>query len=298
MAITAADVKKLREATGVAMMDCKKALTEAEGDFEKAVALLREKGLAVAAKRADRTAAEGIIYFLQSDDKKTGVLVELNCETSFVAANDEFVAMAKDIADTVMAGDFADVEALKGATIASKGLTVADALNEIVAKIGEKIECSRFAKVVAGADESLTGYIHLDKLTGVIVKLKSDKADVVNSEGAITLEKDIAMHIAWSNPKYLQSSDVSKEEIDKETEIQIARLKQDPKMEGKPENILKGIVQGRLKKEFFAQLCLLEQPFVKDDKESVGALIDAFAKSNSAKVCVTEFVRFKVGEKA
>lgn len=298
MAITAADVKKLREATGVAMMDCKKALTETDGDFDKAIKLLREKGLAVSAKRADRTAGEGIIVFAQSDDKKIGVLVEFNCETSFVAANDEFVALANGIAKTALAGDYADVEALKAAKLAGTDTVISDAITDIMAKIGEKIDCPRFAKVVANDNQSLAGYIHLDKLTGVVVTLEGDNAEVVNSDEAVAAGKDVAMHTAWSAPKYLSVSDVSQEEIEAEKETQINRLKNDPKNANKPENILQGIVQGRLKKEFFAAMCLTEQPFVKDDKVSVGKYIEDFGKSKGAKIKIAGFVRFKVGEKA
>ena len=298
MAITAADVKKLREATGVAMMDCKKALTEAEGDFDKAVALLREKGLAVSAKRADRTASEGIVYFLETEDKKTGVLVELNCETSFVAKNDEFVALAEGIAKTAIASDAKDIDALKAENLAGANDTIANALTDIMAKIGEKIDCPRFAKFVAADGEAIAGYVHLDKLKGVMIKIASDNADLIVADETMALCKDVAMHTAWSNPKFLKQSDVPQEDIDKETEIQIARLKQDPKNSNKPENILKGIVTGRLKKEFFSTLCLLEQPFVKDDKQSVGKLVEDFGKSKGAKVEIAEFVRFQVGEKA
>lgn len=294
MAITAADVKKLREATGVAMMDCKKALTETEGDFDKAIKLLREKGLAVSAKRADRTAGEGIIVFAQSEDKKTGVLVEFNCETSFVAANDEFVSLANDIAKTVLAGDYKDTEDLKNAKIAGKDDTIGNAITDIMAKIGEKIDCSRFAKVVAADNQALAGYIHLDKLTGVIVTLEGDKA-LVESDEALSIGKDVAMHTAWSAPKYLAVSEVSQAEIDAEKETQINRLKNDPKNANKPEKILEGIVQGRLKKEFFATMCLEEQPFVKDDKISVGKYVADFGKGNMK---LAGFVRFKVGEKA
>ena len=297
MAITAADVKKLREATGVAMMDCKKALTETDGDFEAAIKLLREKGMAVSAKRADRTAGEGIVVYIQSDDKKTGVLAELNCETSFVAANDEFVALAENIAKTALVSDAADITALKGEKIAGGNDTIADCITDLMAKIGEKIDCPRFAKFTAGDCEALAGYVHLDKLTGVIVKLKGD-SDAVSSDEAIAMGKDVAMHTAWSAPKYLNTKQVSQEEIDAETETQINRLKNDPKNANKPDNILKGIVQGRLKKEFFAQLCLTEQAFVKDDKVSVGKYVEDFAKGKGCKIELADFVRFKVGEKA
>ena len=296
--ISAADVKKLREATGVAMMDCKKALTEVDGDFEKAITLLREKGLAVSAKRADKTAGEGIILFAQSDDKKAGVLVELNCETSFVAKNDEFVALAENIAKTALAGDYADIDALKAANILGTNDTVANALTDIMAKIGEKIDCPRFFKAVASDNQAIAGYVHLDKLTGVMVVLESDNADFVKSDEAIALGKDVAMHTAWSNPKYLCTGDVPAEEIEAEKTVQINKLKQDPKMANKPENILQGIITGRLNKEFFAQLCLLEQAFVKDDKQTVGKFVADFGKSKGCKLEVASFMRFKVGEKA
>ena len=298
MAITAADVKKLREATGVAMMDCKKALTEADGDFDAAVKLLREKGLAVSAKRADREAGEGIIVFVQSDDKKTGVLAELNCETSFVAANDEFVALAEGIAKTALCSDAADIDALKDEKLCGKDDTIKEAITDLMAKIGEKIDCPRFVKCVAGDSQALAGYVHLDKLTGVIIKLEGDNAEIVASDEAVSMGKDVAMHTAWSAPKYLDPSQVSQAEIDAEKETQINRLKNDPKNANKPEKILEGIVQGRLKKEFFAALCLTEQPFVKDDKVSVGKYVEDFAKSKGCNIKIAGFARFKVGEKA
>ena len=294
MAISAADVKNLREATGVGMMDCKKALSETNGDFEAAVALLREKGLAVAAKREARSASEGIVTFFLSDDKKTGVLAELNCETSFVAKNDEFIALASDIAKTAAVSSAADMDALKTENLIGTNNTIADSITDIMAKIGEKIDAPRFAKCVASDNEAIAGYIHSDNLTGVIVKLKSDSSDVVNSEDTIVLAKDIAMHVAWSNPQYLNVEDVPAEEIAKEREIQVNRAKE----EGKPEAIALKMVEGRLQKEFFAGICLIKQPFVKDDKLSIGDLVSIYAKSNGAKVEIAGFVRFKVGEKS
>lgn len=296
MAITAADVKKLREATGVAMMDCKKALTEADGDFDKAVALLREKGIAVSAKRADKTASEGIIYFYEEGNKAS--LVELNCETSFVAKNDEFVALADGIAKTAIANDAADIDALKATNVAGTNDTIANAITDIMAKIGEKIDCPRFVKCEAADNQVIAGYIHLDKLTGVIVKLEGDNNDVVKSDEAIALGRDIAMHIAWSAPKYLSKSEVPASEVEAEKEIQINKLKNDPKNANKPENILQGIIMGRINKEFYANLCLEEQPFVKDDKMSVGKVVAEFGKSKGCNIKVASYVRFRVGEKA
>ncbi|MBQ9358680.1 MAG: elongation factor Ts [Abditibacteriota bacterium] len=290
MAITAADVKKLREQTGVGMMDCKKALTQANGDFEAAIALLREKGIAVAAKREDRTAAEGVLVI-----KNTGKaisMVELNCETSFVAANDDFMALAAEIAGKACGFD-GDIDALKAQTLAS-GRTIAEAITDSMARIGEKIDCPRFACLTAGPADALDGYVHSDKLKGVIVKLTCDSEAAAADPDTARLAKDIAMHAAWTAPKYLDAKDVPEEEVEKEREIQINRAKE----EGKPEEIARKMVEGRLRKEFFANICLTQQPYIKEEKITVGQLVADYAKSKGCKVSIAAFVRFRVGEQS
>ncbi len=288
MAITAADVKKLREQTGVGMMDCKKALTEANGDFEQAIALLREKGIAVAAKREARTAAEGVLVIKKND--KAISMAELNCETSFVAANDDFIKLANEIAEKAC-GFEGSIDDLKKETLAS-GRTIAEAITDSMARIGEKIDCPRFACLTAGASDALDGYVHSDKLKGVIVKLSCDSEAAAADPETARLAKDIAMHAAWTNPRYLDVKDVPEEEIEKEREIQINRAKE----EGKPEEIAKKMVEGRLRKEFFASICLTQQPYIKDEKITISKLVEDYAKAKGCKISIAAFVRFRVGE--
>ena len=288
MAITAADVKKLREQTGVGMMDCKKALTQSGGDFEAAIAILREKGIAVAAKRVDRTAAEGVLVIRKSGNAIS--MAELNCETSFVAANDDFVKLAGDIADKAC-GFEGDLAALKEQKLAS-GRTIAESITDTMARIGEKIDCPRFASMKAGEKDALDGYVHFDKLKGVIVKLSCGSKEAAEDPDTAALAKDIAMHAAWTAPKYLDVKDVPAEEVEKEREIQINRAKE----EGKPEEIARKMVEGRLRKEFFANICLTQQAFIKDEKMTIAQLIAGYAKEKGYDVSLAAFVRFRVGE--
>ena len=292
MSISAADVKNLREATGAGMMDCKKALAETDGDFEAAVALLREKGIAVAAKRESKSASEGVLVIYQSDDPKVSVLAELNCETSFVAKNDQFLELIDKIAATAAISEAADIETLKSEKLVGSDLTVAENITEIMGVIGEKIDCPRFVKCTGTENDVIDGYVHSDKLKGVLVKIYCEDTAVAASEDATKLAKDISMHIAWSNPTYLNVEDVPAEEIEKEREIQINRAKE----EGKPEEIAKRMVEGRLQKEFFSGICLVKQPYVKDEKMTVGDLVSNFGKEKGTKVEIKGFVRFRVGE--
>ena len=292
MAISATDVKNLREATGVGMMDCKKALTETNGDFEAAVALLREKGIAIAAKRESKSASEGVLAIYQAENPNAAVMAELNCETSFVAKNDQFLELIDKIAITAAKSNAVDIDTLKNEKLDGSDRTIAENITEIMGVIGEKIDCPRFVKCVGTDKDVIAGYIHSDKLKGVLIKLSCGNVAVAINEDTAKLAKDIAMHITWSNPAYLNVEDVPAEEIEKEREIQINRAKE----EGKTEEIAKRMVEGRLQKEFFSGICLTKQAYVKDPSITVGDLVTNYGKEKGTDVKITGFVRFRVGE--
>ena len=231
MAFTAQDVKKKKKKTGCGMMDCKKALTEADGDMEKAIDVLREQGLAKAAKKASRIAAEGVAFACTNDDATKGVALEVNAETDFVAKNADFQAFVKTVADTVMAENPATVEELLTKTAAGTSVTVADLLQEKIQTIGENIIIRRF-KLYEGA---VSAYIHAGGKISVLVKFDTD---VAGKDGFAAYAKDIAMQVAAVNPLYLNKEDVPAEVLDHEKEIMIAQMKQDPKMANKPEQVL------------------------------------------------------------
>ncbi|MGN0179912.1 MAG: translation elongation factor Ts [Monoglobaceae bacterium] len=285
MAFTAQDVKKLREMTNCGMMDCKKALTETDGDMDKAVEFLREKGLATAEKKAGRIAAEGIVKAYM--DGKVGVLVEVNSETDFVAKNNEFQAFVGDVAKTVADTNPADVEALKAEKCGDS--TIGDMLTEKIAKIGENMKIRRFARIeTAGV---VVDYIHAAGKIGVLVDADAPDCDEVRE-----CLKNIAMQIAALSPKYLSSADVSEEYKNHEKEILIAQLKNDPKNASKPDNIIEKMITGRLAKEL-KEICLLEQEYVKaENKESVAKYIEAVGKKIGADIKINSFVRFETGE--
>ena len=277
MAFTASDVKDLREKTGCGMMDCKKALTEADGDMDKAIEILREKGMAKAVKKSGRIAAEGLVDIVV--EGSVGAIVEVNSETDFVAKNDEFVNMVKDFAKQVIKENPADVDALLASTI--DGSTVKDILTEKIAKIGENMNVRRFARF----EGNVVDYIHMGGKIGVMVKVE---ADLSNAQ-AVTAAKDAAMQIAAMNPLYMDKSVVPAEDVEKEKNIILAQIKEDPKMAGKPENILEKMVEGKINK-FFEENCLLQQKFVKDDKVSV----EKYLAANGVKL--VDYVRFEKGE--
>lgn len=285
MAFTAQDVKKLREMTNCGMMDCKKALTETDGDMDKAVEFLREKGLATAEKKAGRIAAEGIVKAYM--DGKVGVLVEVNSETDFVAKNTEFQTFVGDVAKTVADTNPADVEALKAEKCGDS--TIGDILTEKIAKIGENMKIRRFARIeTAGV---VVDYIHAAGKIGVLVDADAPDCDEVRE-----CLKNIAMQIAALSPKYLSSADVSEEYKNHEKEILIAQLKNDPKNASKPDNIIEKMITGRLAKEL-KEICLLEQEYVKaENKESVAKYIEAVGKKIGADIKINSFVRFETGE--
>ena len=285
MAFTAQDVKKLREMTNCGMMDCKKALTETDGDMDKAVEFLREKGLATAAKKAGRIAAEGIVKAYM--DGNVGVLVEVNSETDFVAKNEEFQNFVTDVAKTIAAANPADVEALKAEKCGDS--TIGDMLTEKIAKIGENMNIRRFTRIeTAGV---VTDYIHAAGKIGVLVE-----ADAPDNDDVRECLRNLAMQIAALNPKYLSSDDVSEEYKQHEKEILIAQLKNDPKNASKPDNIIEKMITGRLAKEL-KEICLLEQEYVKaENKETVAKYVEAVSKKIGADIKIKGFTRFETGE--
>lgn len=264
-------VKELREKTGAGMMDCKKALGETDGDMEAAVEFLRKKGLAAAAKKSGRIAAEGAVV-ASLKDNKSGAILEVNSETDFVAKNDDFKNFAQELADLVLETSPADVDAFM-AVKAANGQTVEEYLNNMVAKIGEKLSIRRFVKVEG---DNVSTYIHMGGKIGVIVNLEG---------GDEELSKDICLHIAASNPKYLDSSYVDAEFIEKEKEIFAAKLKE----QGKPENMIPKILEGQVSK-LLKEVCLVSQPFVKDPDTTIEKLL----ASKGAKIL--SYTRFEMGE--
>ena len=284
MAFTAADVKNLREMTGVGMMDCKKALTEADGDMDKAVEWLREKGLAAAQKKAGRIAAEGVAYAAVIDG--VGVIVEVNAESDFVAKNEIFNEYVRGVAAVVAKENPADLDALYAAPFGN-GHTVLEEQNDKVLVIGENIKVRRFARYDTGLS---VPYVHMGGRIAVLVNLDAPEADAV-----VELGKDIAMQIAALNPTFKDKSDVDAEFIAKEKEIRLAQAKEDPKNAKKPEAIIEKIIEGGLAK-YFKEICLMQQPFVKDDKVSVEQHIAAVAKQVGAPISLVAYTRFEKGE--
>ena len=272
---TAKDVMALRERTGAGMMDCKKALTECNGDAEKAIDFLREKGLAAAAKKAGRIAAEGIVGSYMTDDRKVGVIVEVNCETDFVAKTDDFKAFVATIAKQIAVKNPATVEELMEQTLVDDpAKTVNMLLNEAVAKIGEKISIRRFQRAEGVVDT----YVHLGGKIGVLVDV----------EGEAVAEKlhDVAMQIAAAKPNCISRDDVNQADVEKEKEILRAQALNEPKP--KPEAIIEKMVNSRIEK-YYKEVCLMEQPFVKDQDQSVGQMVGGAFK-------VLSFTRFEMGE--
>ena len=285
MAISAKDVQKLREMTGVGMMDCKKALTEANGDFDKAIEWLREKGLAAQTKKAGKIAAEGVSYAITADNG-VGVVIEVNSQTDFVAKNEVFQGFVKDLATIVANENPADVEALKACTYPGTDRTVADVTADKVLAIGENIQVRRFVRYAEGVN---VPYIHMGGKIGVLVNLEVEGIEA----GKVTeLGKDIAMQIAAMNPAYLDKSDVDQATLDKEKEILLIQAKEDPKNANKPENIIEKMVMGRIGK-YYEENCLLQQAFVKENKVSVEKHIAEVAKQLGGKIAVKAFTRLR-----
>ena len=283
--ITAAAVNELRQATGCGLMDCKKALVECEGDMDKAVTYLREKGLASAAKKSTRIAAEGMAYATVVDG--VGVVVEVNCESDFVASNEMFAKFVDGVATVIAKYNPADVDALMECKWVEGEGTVADAKNEVFLSFRENMQIRRFQRI----EGVCVPYVHMKGKVAVLVELET----AASAEAVTELGKDIAMQICALNPSYLDQSQVSAEFIEKEKEIRIAAAKQDPKNAKKPDAIIEKIVVGGLAK-MYKEICLLQMPFVKDDKVSVEQHVAAVAKELGAPITVKGYVRFEKGE--
>lgn len=288
MAFTAKDVAALRERTNCGMMDCKKALAASDGDMDKAIEFLREKGLAASIKKAGRIAAEGVVFSHVDTDKKIGVVVEVNAETDFVSKNDVFNSFVKEVAEIILEQNPADVDALLACT-GKDGLTVEKMVQEKVLTIGENIKIRRFTRM----EGDLVSYIHAGGKIGVLVKFDTDVA--AKPEFGV-YGKDIAMQIAAINPTYVRKEEVPAEDVAHEKEILIAQVKEDSKNANKPEQVLEKMVEGRLNKKFYQDACLLEQPFVKDGNLSVSQYTKNTAKELGGSIDVNCFVRYEKGE--
>ncbi|HIU88395.1 MAG TPA: elongation factor Ts, partial [Candidatus Avilachnospira avistercoris] len=292
-AVTAAMVKELREMTGAGMMDCKKALSATDGDMDKAVEFLREKGLAGAAKKAGRIAAEGIVDTLVSEDGKTAVVVEVNSETDFVAKNEKFRNYVADVAKQALMSNAADMDAFMAEKwVGDESLTVEQALSSQIAIIGENMKIRRYEKVEE-QNGFVASYIHAGGKIGVLVDVETD---VVN-DAVKEMAKNVAMQAAALRPQFTNRSEVSEEYIAHEKSILMAQIQNDPKESQKPEKVINGMIEGRINKEL-KEICLMDQVYVKaeDGKQSVKAYVDSVAKAEGAKIAIKKFVRFETGE--
>ena len=287
MAFTAADVKNLREMTGVGMMDCKKALTASDGDMDKAVEYLREKGLAASAKKASRIAAEGMAYAAVIHG--VGVVVEVNAETDFVGKNEKFVDFVKGVAATVAAQAPANLDALMDCKYNGTDLTVLQQQQEMVLVIGENIKVRRFARFPEGVS---VPYIHAGGKIGVLVNLDVDGEA---TDKVLEMGKDLAMQIAALNPRFWDKAQVTPDVLEEEKRIMLAQMDNDPKMAGKPAQVKEKIVEGKLNK-FYAENCLLQQDFVKDGEMTVEQYMNTVAKAAGVTVRLLDAVRFEKGE--
>jgi len=276
MVITAQDVNKLRKMTGAGMMDCKKALTESEGDFEKAIDILRKKGQKVSASRADREASEGSVFVKTNDDRTEAVLIALNCETDFVAKNEGYQNLGKEILEAAFVNKPANIEELLAISLGE--FTVAEKITDMVGKIGEKLEISSYVHLTA---EQVVAYIHAGSKLGVLVGLSN-----INGTDQTQAGRDVAMQIAAMNPLALSKDDVAQDVIDRELEIGREQVK----AEGKPEHMLDKIAQGKLNK-FFAENTLLSQKFVKDNSVTIEKYLDGVSKG----LTVSKFKRVSIG---
>ncbi|MBT3540987.1 MAG: translation elongation factor Ts [Opitutae bacterium] len=273
-AISKDDVLNLREKTGAGLIDCKRALVESNGDIDEAISILRKKGVASAAKKAGRDAGEGIVAQCLSEDRCKGILVEVNCETDFVAKNDDFVSFASDVARQLLANPDADLEAQR---------------TEQVAKIGENIRISRSSTLAPNTTGLVESYVHTGGKVAVLLTLGCSTSEAVNSENVKLLAKDLCMHIAATSPVCVSRDEVPADLVAKEKEIALAQA------EGKPPQAIEKIVQGKLDK-YFANSCFLEQSFVKDPDHSIKGLLEKTGKEIGAELSVEKFVRFQVGE--
>ena len=292
-AVTAAMVKDLREMTGAGMMDCKKALAATDGDMDKAVDFLREKGLAGAQKKAGRIAAEGIVDTIVSSDGKSAVAVEVNSETDFVAKNEKFRNYVHEVAEQALTTKAENIDAfLAEKCAADSSLTVAEKLSSMISIIGENMHIRRFMQLTENAG-FVESYIHAGGRIGVLLAVETD---VVN-DSIKEMAKNICMQVAALKPLYTSDKEVDADYLAREKEILLAQIKNDPKEASKPEKVIEGMIQGRLNKEL-KEICLLDQVYVKaeDGKQSVAKYVEQVAKENSAKITIKSFVRFETGE--
>lgn len=282
--ITAKDVASLRERTGVGMMDCKKALVEADGDVEKAIVILREKGLATQAKKAGRVAAEGLVVAMVEGN--VGVVVEVNSETDFVANTDQFKNFCNMVAKTIIECNPADVDALKACKASGSDKTVEEELQEVFLQIRENIQIRRFTRM----EGTLIAYIHGEGRIGVMVKMDTDLG-----EKAYACGKDCALQIAAMNPAYLDRTKVPADILENEKKIMLAQMAEDPKMANKPAAVLEKIVEGKVGK-YYSENCLVDQEFVKDGDFTVGKYVEKCAKELGGSIKVVDYVRYERGE--
>lgn len=292
MAVTAAQINELRKATGAGMLDCKKALEETDGDFEKAVDFLRTKGLAAAAKKAGRAATEGMVAAFISDDLKSGVLLEVNSETDFVAKNDKFQGFVASIGQHILATSPADVDAMLAQTFsADASKTVQTYLNESISIIGENIQIRRFVKFDVEGDGCIGSYIHAGGKIGVLVQIAGPAVTAANKDVLQGFTKDIAMHSAAAAPAFVCRDQVPTDVLDREKEVYRAKAKES----GKPDAIIEKIIDGQINK-YYADICLIEQAFVKDTDKTIQQVAKECSAAAGGNVSITRFERFVLGE--
>jgi elongation factor Ts len=287
--VTVQDINELRQMTGAGMMDCKKALTEAEGDKDKAIQILREKGLATQAKKAGRVAAEGLALALVNDEHTVGAVVEVNIETDFAAKNPKFKEFVEAVAKTVIEQNPADLDALNAATISGGTKTVAEELQELFLSIRENMKIRRFARLTGDA---VVPYIHQGGLAGALVAANTTAGA---SEPVLEALKDLDFQVAAMHPEFLNSADVPQSRVDEEKEIIMKQMAEDPKLASKPEQAKAKIAEGKLGK-LYSEICLMEQSFVKENKLTVKQYVDSKAKEAGAPIEVTAYVCFELGE--
>jgi elongation factor Ts len=294
VSITASQINELRKSTGAGMLDCKKALEETGGDFEKAVDFLRKKGLAAAAKKAGRVATEGLVAAIVAGDTRSGVLVEVNSETDFVAKNDKFQAFVLDIGNHILQASPADLDALLAQPYAGDpAKTVQTCLNEAISVIGENLQLRRFEKfdVPSGAAGAVGSYIHMGGKIGVLVEVTCGDAAAAGKEEVQTFVKDVAMHIAAASPQFVRRDEVSADILEREKEIYRAKARET----GKPDNIIEKIIEGQIGK-FYGEVCLLEQTYVKDTDKTVQQYQKETVGKIGADLSIRRFARFVLGE--
>ena len=287
--ITASLVKELREKTGVAMMECKNALKETEGDIDAAIKFLRERGEAKAEKKASRDANEGIIVAALAESGKSGVLVEINCETDFVAKNENFQAFVGEVAATVLASEVTDLEAAKALPKGDE--TLEGFIKTKVLEMGENLQFRRFERLTLNGEGAVASYIHLGGKVGVLIEVSAEKAETASSDAFKDLVKDLTLHIAATSPAGLKREDIPAELVESEKDI----FRKQMEGAGKPADILEKIIEGKLGK-FYSERCLLEQGFVKEPDTSIKSLLEANGKDLGDTITVNSFLRFGLGE--